>query len=359
MKKTFLLLIILFTKKGYAQTTYTFTGNGYWTVSSNWIGNLIPPTTLPGGSTIIIATTPGDSCVLNIAQSISAGAFLTVTSGSNFIISGGILNNVGSIWLDKIIFTFTDSSGTDTTNTFLYSYDNLMRVINVKDSVSADTMHYIDDNTHCYYLNADTLPFKVDWSSNYGQWFQDTSLIYIIYDSVGRRIVDTLYTKHTDIFGYEGMKKVTRRYEYYPDFIYGESFDSIIYEKNGVINPVNIRDTAWLDVRGNVIKNKRYDFFSNELLHLGMYDYDGHPNPMRRLSNAKVYHIFPYDITSPWFFPQPNNMLSSDEYSQSQGQWNSEYTNYMYQSKGYPKQFVRGPSNNAGESNVIFVYRIF
>lgn len=82
-----------------AQSVYTFNGNGNWTNTNNWVNQLIPPNTLPAGSTIFIACTAGDSCILNVTQTISQGAFLIVNSGANLVIAGGVFinNNITNI----------------------------------------------------------------------------------------------------------------------------------------------------------------------------------------------------------------------------------------------------------------------
>ncbi|MFT3678699.1 MAG: M12 family metallo-peptidase [Ferruginibacter sp.] len=67
---------------------YTFTGNGNWNVASNWVNNSIPPATLPSGSEIIINHAAGGQCLLNVTQTISAGAKLTVQTGKNLVVPG-------------------------------------------------------------------------------------------------------------------------------------------------------------------------------------------------------------------------------------------------------------------------------
>jgi len=106
MKKLyFLLLLFCIVKESIAQTTYTFTGNGNWTVAFNWNNNVIPPSVLPLGDIIIINSAPGDSCVLNTPQTILTGASLIIASGANFIVREGLVNHK-PILPDS---TFTDS----------------------------------------------------------------------------------------------------------------------------------------------------------------------------------------------------------------------------------------------------------
>lgn len=79
------------------QTVYTFTGNGNWSVPSNWMYNIVPPNPLPSGSTINIASAPGDSCVLNFQQTIPQGASLIISTGANLVLSDSITINTFSV----------------------------------------------------------------------------------------------------------------------------------------------------------------------------------------------------------------------------------------------------------------------
>jgi chitinase len=73
-----------------APTIYTFTGSGNWSVASNWSNNTIPPSTLPSGSQIIIDPSGTNECVLNVTETISAGASITVIAGKKFRIPGDV-----------------------------------------------------------------------------------------------------------------------------------------------------------------------------------------------------------------------------------------------------------------------------
>jgi hypothetical protein len=124
MKRTSLLIFCVFISfLGQSQTAYTFSGNGNWTVSSNWNNNIIPPATLPAGDTIYIAPSSGDSCVLNFLQTISRGAVLNVTAGANFIITGN-LNVVTDSVLQQLklgllaYYPFNGSAADESGNTY-------------------------------------------------------------------------------------------------------------------------------------------------------------------------------------------------------------------------------------------------
>ena len=71
--------------------TYTFTGNGNWNDAANWADNLIPPSTLPVFSAIIIDNVAGGQCILNVPQNIATGASFIVNAGKNLIVQGGLL----------------------------------------------------------------------------------------------------------------------------------------------------------------------------------------------------------------------------------------------------------------------------
>jgi 1,4-alpha-glucan branching enzyme len=75
------------------RSIYTFIGTGNWNISSNWSGNAVPPAVLPFGSEIIIAPASSDPCILNVPQTISAGAKLSVQPGKKFVIQGNLNMN--------------------------------------------------------------------------------------------------------------------------------------------------------------------------------------------------------------------------------------------------------------------------
>jgi subtilisin-like proprotein convertase family protein len=68
--------------------TYTFTGNGNWNIPANWSNGVVPPSPLPAGASIVINHAVGGQCLLNVTQTIAAGASLTIVTGKNLIIPG-------------------------------------------------------------------------------------------------------------------------------------------------------------------------------------------------------------------------------------------------------------------------------
>lgn len=69
-------------------TTYTFTGNGNWSLSGNWLNYSIPPSHLSSNAEIIINPIFNGECFLNVTQTIYQGAKLTVQSGKILRITG-------------------------------------------------------------------------------------------------------------------------------------------------------------------------------------------------------------------------------------------------------------------------------
>jgi hypothetical protein len=78
--------------KGAFQTiTYTFTGNGNWSNSANWQNGTRPPAVLPNNALIIIDPDISGECVLDVSQTIPAGASLHVNNGKKFRVKASLL----------------------------------------------------------------------------------------------------------------------------------------------------------------------------------------------------------------------------------------------------------------------------
>lgn len=73
------VLLSFSTIKSFA-TTYTFTGNGDWGLSSNWQNGIVPPSTIPAGSIIIIN---GNAVDHNELYGLPADVSLTISSGAS------------------------------------------------------------------------------------------------------------------------------------------------------------------------------------------------------------------------------------------------------------------------------------
>ena len=67
---------------------FVFIGNGNWSNPGNWKDNLIAPSPLNPGDSIVINHFPGGQCYMDIPQFILPGGFMTVKPGDHLIIPG-------------------------------------------------------------------------------------------------------------------------------------------------------------------------------------------------------------------------------------------------------------------------------
>ncbi|MEO6455917.1 MAG: hypothetical protein ABIN97_17680 [Ginsengibacter sp.] len=70
--------------------TYTFNGNGNWSVAANWSNSTIPPSPLPQNSQIIINPAGNGECILNVPFTIPQGNKITVQTGKKFRLLGNL-----------------------------------------------------------------------------------------------------------------------------------------------------------------------------------------------------------------------------------------------------------------------------
>lgn len=77
---------------GYVTTPYTyrFIGTGNWSQAANWQNSQQPPAVLPSCSEIIINPAGTTTCSLDVPQTISAGAKLSVADGKKFVVPGSL-----------------------------------------------------------------------------------------------------------------------------------------------------------------------------------------------------------------------------------------------------------------------------
>ncbi|MES2773454.1 MAG: M36 family metallopeptidase [Bacteroidota bacterium] len=71
---------------------YTFTGTGNWNLAANWSGNAMPPGVLPAGCEINVDPSSGEA-ILNVPQTISVGAKITVKAGKVLVVQGNLTIN--------------------------------------------------------------------------------------------------------------------------------------------------------------------------------------------------------------------------------------------------------------------------
>lgn len=77
-----------------ASVVYTFTGNGNWSNTANWLNAVAPPASLNTGNQIIINPVEGGQCVLDIPYTVAPGAILTIMPGKQMLVPGTLnINN--------------------------------------------------------------------------------------------------------------------------------------------------------------------------------------------------------------------------------------------------------------------------
>ena len=67
--------------------TYTFNGTGNWTIAANWVGGVVPPSTLQTGDHVVI----NGSCILNTVITAIAGSSIIVINGKSLFVQGNLV----------------------------------------------------------------------------------------------------------------------------------------------------------------------------------------------------------------------------------------------------------------------------
>jgi uncharacterized protein (TIGR02145 family) len=156
MKNIFLIAICLILSPAmFSQSSYTFLGNGNWTTASNWSNNVIPPSMLPAGSTINIRCANGDSCVLDILQTISAGAFFYVAVGANLILKNNLFISGSALLPDGVFVDSRDGQP--------YTFQQIGTQVWMTKNLNFDTV-----GSHCYNnssTNCETYGRLYNWTT--------------------------------------------------------------------------------------------------------------------------------------------------------------------------------------------------
>ncbi len=258
--------ILLFFPSAISQTVFKFTGNGYWTDSTNWQNNLVPPDSLQAYDTIFISSAATDSCVLNKQQIVLPGAAIVVNTNANFVVRNGIILSAGPK-LKKIIYpkdTITPLCSppsycppTISQEVELFTYDSMNRIVKrvLTTTFQTDTFT-TNDTTHVFAYFYDNGSQNISGYSHLRRYADTIAEHVLIYDNLNRLITDSIVNPR------EGNNKITH-------FYYGA--DTVI-EHEKQVYPAGIQyrmDTMLLSGR-NVYKVNRstmswkHDFlFSN------------------------------------------------------------------------------------------------
>ncbi len=274
---------------------------------------------------------------------------------------------VDSNYLDRIIYTTTVGSITDTSFTQIYQYDASKRVVSLTDSIKP-TISTSENFTIKYFYNGnDTLPFKkieigTTLSTTPFINNRDTSIFFYQYSTTGIKIKDSIlkFFHHINVNGsgndYVDFYKEVIIYQYASSIIYGHTINKLLYSNTStnVGTSLHIYDTATTDFSGNLITNKKYDS-ANVLFLTSTFTYDNKPNPFARLSNYKTISVFPSGETFINEMQAKNNRLRAVEIGNGLGSNNDLTGKYQYNVNAYPKQITE--TDPTGTYKIIFIYK--
>ncbi|MBK8701381.1 MAG: PQQ-dependent sugar dehydrogenase [Saprospiraceae bacterium] len=78
------------TAAGQVNTTYVFTGNGAWSLATNWAGGVVPPATVSGSAYVVVKPRKGGICNLDVMQTILLDSYFVVEPGAQFNINSNL-----------------------------------------------------------------------------------------------------------------------------------------------------------------------------------------------------------------------------------------------------------------------------
>lgn len=363
MIKYYTCLFLFFLIKTVCAQSYTFTGNGNWTIASNWANNNIPPINLPTGDTIYISPLPGNTCILNTSQVLSAGASLIVSAGANFIISGNLnINDTHSFsnLLLKVYEIGATFEGTiDTTGKRFFNYDNLNRI--VSDSFYSRTVYsnaaYIVTQQYTY-SGTDTVAYRRTRKvSVVGSFSVDTyDTLYCKYVNGKYDSDSTVYRDNSVQFAWSknnfiyGQGYIIRNFKNgVPEFQISASEYNIIHQTKVNTNIIYQVDTTWSIQNGQI---QEPQVFETNVSYLP------NPNPLYKIF-FPVHQEYFSNIGIGYFvadhFTYVPEFLISQQTS-SKGNLNYAYT---FRADGYP--LTAEVSEISGDSppkktTLLFVY---
>lgn len=80
-------------ENGFATTPYAyrFIGSGNWSLAANWLNNKVPPAVLPACSSVTVNPAGNTVCTLDVQQTVSPGAAITIATGKQLVVPGNIV----------------------------------------------------------------------------------------------------------------------------------------------------------------------------------------------------------------------------------------------------------------------------
>ena len=196
------------------------------------------------------------------------------SSGTSFV--------ADSNYLDKIYIISGSSS--DTQNIITFHYDSRKRVVLMSDSEITPAGPLFFKNNSYVYAGNDTVPYLSFWERNVGLSSPDSFITYHFYDASGRNLKDS------SLYSVVSPDDYVVNYSYSPGKIYGQTME------NSTGTPFYTRDTAIVDVDGDILSNKISALvggtYSMGVIY-SSFNYDTHTSPFSKLSNFKAKQPFP------------------------------------------------------------------
>ena len=269
---------------------------------------------------INISTTPGSSCILNTTQVISPGAFLNITSGSNFVINGGILDNPSALKdstvLTKLILIDTTITSPDDTLTILeYRYDDIKRVEGIVMKEYYNTPYEDSNVIKYFYKGNDTFPFKEIENEFYSH--------YLFYNEINKVIKDSVTTSN----GQFEMPEHVNNFSYSGTTIFRQT---IFYNFNQISLDTIFQTFSTGNVVAQNAASSNYGY---------TFQLDDHPNPMYQVTN-RINAEFPvFSGDSTFVMSQQKNNYTQIFNLESEDSHNKYIYDYVYKQNGYPAYF--------------------
>jgi len=269
-----------------------------------------------------------------------------------------VLND--TIYLDKAIQVYDDMQGDIDSLVRHFAYDNLKRVTAVMDTNFYNGVPDIITSVSYFYNNNDSLPDKsYSLYQSIPSPDYDTTTHFFTYDVQGRLTRDSSISRELSGSGYIVAKEIIKT-QYAQSVNY---YDRVV---TGLLVPVTVfidfnhKDTAWLDVNGNVKKDVSHSYTTNPasqmLEYTGTYTYDNKPNPYSRLN---IFATFIRNHSGSVIVrPQFNNYITyfSEDYFFGGPSVFSENFTHSFNNKGLLVQSY-GLANNGDVDRSYYTYK--
>lgn len=172
-KLSLLAIMILVSGSVFSQPAFTFTGNGNWADTSNWLNGSVPPASLLNGTVINITPPAEGECILNVPIRIPAGVQLNVLPGKKLKVSGDFVVSYDStvVLKDNVHIVDTNTMVSNSTLAMLhqgiyeYTYSTAPPMYNVGDILIGPLQGGYIRKITSLAINGNTITFQTDQAS--------------------------------------------------------------------------------------------------------------------------------------------------------------------------------------------------